>query len=47
MVGQQDVRPTLGIGSGGNELGFADGSCRVIKIKVRVVEQSEDELLPQ
>jgi hypothetical protein len=47
MVGQQGIRPTLGIGSGGNELGLANGGGRMIKIKVRFVEKSEDELLPQ
>jgi hypothetical protein len=46
MVGQQCVRPTLSIGSGGNELGRANCDGRMIKIKVRVVEQSEAELLP-
>jgi hypothetical protein len=38
-----DVRPTLGIGSGANELGLADCGGRMIKVKVRVVEKPEDE----
>ena len=47
MVGQQRVRPTLGVGAGSDELGLANrGGCQV-RINVRIVEKPEDELLPQ
>lgn len=35
MVGQQCVRLPLGIGSGGNELGLANGGGRMININAR------------
>ena len=47
MVGQQCVRPALGVRAGSDELGLADRGRCLVQIDVRVVEKPEDELLPQ